>query len=586
MADVDRIRNVAQRLVERKRAGHDVVAVVSARGDKTDELLTLAAQITADPPKRELDMLLTTGEQEAVALVSMAVHSLGQPAVSLIAPQIGMVTDRAHTKAKLLSISTERIRAELEKGNIVIVAGFQGVDTELNLTTLGRGGSNLTAVALAAALDAEVCENYTDVNGIYTCDPNVVPDARKLQAISYDEMLELTSLGASVLQSRSVEFAKKYNVPIEVRSSFSDEPGTMVIGNVPGMENVYARGVALNRKEAKVTILDVPDRPGIAAHILNGIVSQNISVDMIIQNASHAGHTDLTFTVMKTDLKEALATVNALAGQVGASDVIYDDKVAKLSVVGLGMRNHSGVAHRMFRALADRGINIQTISTSEIKISCLIADEQAVEAARAVHHAFQLHRATPVEDRDIRKVPTPPRTEGQSDLTELLDAEVQRLKGMEDIVVLTAEAIRQEAKVTLTAVPDRPGVAAEILAPLAEQGVGLNVILQNVSRQGVTDVTMTVLREDLQRAVGAAREACKRVGGRNVVADSSIATLSIVGIGMRSHTGIGARMFAALAEAGVNIQMISTSEIKIACIIEEAQAGRALAAVKKAFSLR
>jgi len=586
VADAERIKSVARRLVAAKQGGDDVVAVVSARGSRTDELMSLAAEIAPDPHKRELDMLLTTGEQEAVALVSIAIHALGQSAVSLIASQIGMVTDSAHTKAKLVRIDTSRIQSELGKGNIVIVAGFQGVDAELNMTTLGRGGSNLTAVALAAALKADVCENFTDVDGVYTADPNVVPDARKLDAISYDEMLELASLGASVLQSRSVEFAKKYNVPVSVRSSFSYGRGTLVTKEVPGMDDVYARGVVLNDREAKITILDVPDRPGVAARVLNGIVSHNITVDMIIQNASRQGHTDLTCTVLKTDLKDALATVNALAQEVGASDVTYDDKVAKLSVVGLGMRTHAGVAHRMFAALAEQQVNIETISTSEIKVSCLIAEADAVRAARAVHRAFRLHRGEPPDDPGIRHVPGSGPAAERAELTELLSAEVERLKGMEDIVVLNTEAIREEAKITIARVPDQPGVAAAILRPLGDHGISLNVIIQNVSREGVTDFTMTVPRKDLPAALEAAQEAKQQIGGQELLSDDHIATLSVVGVGMRSHTGVGAKVFAALAGAGVNIQMISTSEIKIACVIDETDAERALAALRHAFELR
>jgi len=585
VADAERIKNVAARLVAAKEAGNDVVAVVSARGKRTDELLALAAEITPDPEKRELDMLVSTGEQESVALMSMAIHALGHSSVSLIASQIGMMTDTAHTKAKLLSINTERIQTELQNGNIVIVAGFQGVDSDLNITTLGRGGSNLTAVALAGALKADVCENYTDVDGVYTADPNTVPDARKLDAISYDEMLELASLGASVLQSRSVEFAKKYSVPIAVRSSFSHAPGTLVTNKVEGMDKIYARGVAINNKEAKITILDVPDKPGVAASILKGIVGNNIAVDMIIQNVSHEGHTDLTFTVLKTDLNDALHTVTNLAGKVGASKVTYDENVAKLSVVGLGMRSHSGVAHKIFAALADEDINIQTITTSEIKVSCLIQAKDAIRGARAVHRSLQLHKESPVVDSEIRHIGEQEATAHRSVLTELLDEEVQRLNGMEDIVVLTAEADRSEAKITMNSVPDHPGVASQILKCFADRGISLNVILQNVSHHGVTDFTVTVLRDDLPKALEAAEEARGKLNAAGVTSDRGLAMVSIDGVGMRSHTGVGAKMFAALAEAGANIQMISTSEIRISCGIDERNADDAVTSLRKAFEL-
>jgi aspartate kinase len=344
--------------------------------------------------------------------------------------------------------------------------------------------------------------------------------------------------------------------------------------------------VTANTKEAKITILDIPDKPGQAARILKGIYGRNITVDMIIMNASsRANHADMTFTVMKTDLKDALVTVNGIAREVGASGVVHDEKIAKLSVVGLGMRCHSGVARKMFAALAGEGINIQTVSTSEIKVSCLIPADEAARGVRAVHRAFQLEKASPSPDPEIRHISTLDQAADRRELTELLNDEVRNLKGMEDIVVLTAEANRQEAKVTILAVPDRPGVASDILKAFAERGISLNIILQNVSRQGVTDFTMTVLRDDLAAAVEAARLAQKRVGGRDVMTDDHIATLSIDGVGMRSHTGVGTKMFAALADAGVNIQMISTSEIKISCVIDERDADRALAAVKKAFEL-
>jgi aspartate kinase len=390
VADMERIRNVARRIIRTKEGGNDVVVVVSARGDTTDQLYALAYEISPNPPKRELDVLVATGEQESIALIAMALHAMGHDAVSFTAAQVGIYTDDVHQKASIKRISPDRIQRELAKGRIVIVAGFQGVDSNDNITTLGRGGSNTSAVAIAAVLKADVCENYTDVEGIYTADPRIVPDARKLDSISYDEMLELASLGTQVMQSRALEFAKKYKVPVHVRSSFTDTPGTIICEEVQEMEEVVVRGVALARDEAKITILGVPDIPGVAAKICKVMAERNINIDMIIQNATLTGRTDFTFTVLESDFSDALEAVAKLREELGAKDVISDQNIAKVSVVGVGMRNHTGVAHTMFQALADAGINIQMISTSEIKISCVIDEASGEKAVRAVHKAFKL----------------------------------------------------------------------------------------------------------------------------------------------------------------------------------------------------
>jgi len=392
VADAERIRNVARRIVRTREAGNNVVVVVSARGDTTDQLYALAYEISPNPPKRELDMLVATGEQESIALIAMAIHAMGHDAVSFTAGQVGIYTDDVHQKASIKHISTDRIRRELGRGRIVIVAGFQGVDSNNNITTLGRGGSNTSAVAIAAVLKADVCENYTDVEGVYTADPRIVPDARKLDSISYDEMLELASLGAQVMQSRALEFAKKYKVPLHVRSSFTDTPGTVICEEVKEMEEVVVRSVALARDEAKITILGVPDRPGIAAKICTVMAERNINIDMIIQNATLTGRTDFTFTVLQSDYRDALEAVEKLREDLGAREVVSDQSIAKISVVGVGMRSHTGVAKTMFQALADAGINIQMISTSEIKISCVVDEASGEKAVRAVHRAFRLDR--------------------------------------------------------------------------------------------------------------------------------------------------------------------------------------------------
>lgn len=392
VADPERIRHVAGRVVETLKAGHRVVVVVSAMGRTTDRLLELAHQITPTPNARELDALLATGEQVSVALLAMAIEALGYPARSFTGEQAGIRTDAAHTRARILAIGGERVRRALEAGQVPVVAGFQGVTAEDDITTLGRGGSDLTAVALAAALGADVCEIYTDVDGVYTADPGIVPDARKLARVSYDEMLELASLGAKVLQARSVEFAKKHQVPVHVRSSFKPDPGTLVTREDPQMEAVLVTGVTSDRNQAKVSILGVPDRPGIAAQVFGAVAEHGIVVDMIVQNISRDGLTDISFTLARGDRPRAVETLRGVAARIGATGVTHDDRVAKVSIVGVGMRSHAGVAARMFQALAAEGINIQMISTSEIAVSCVIEDKYTELAVRALHDAFQLGR--------------------------------------------------------------------------------------------------------------------------------------------------------------------------------------------------
>lgn len=390
VANPKRIKNVAKRVARYKKKGHSLVVVVSALGDTTDELLNLAGQITEDPQDREMDMLLATGEQISVALLAMAIHSLGHEAISFTGAQVGIVTDTAHTKAKILDINSKRIEEELAKDKIVIVAGFQGVTMNQDITTLGRGGSDLTAVALAKTLKAVVCEIYTDVDGVYTTDPRIVPNARKLERISYEEMLEMASLGSQVMQARSIEVAKKFNIPIHVRSSFHDREGTIISEEVSSMEEVLVSGVSLNKKEAKVTVCDVPDKPGVAAKIFGDVANADVNVDMIVQNVSRTGHTDISFTVDSAELKKTIKVVEKVAREVKAGQVVNDEDIAKVSIVGVGMRSHTGVAAKMFEVLASKKINIEMISTSEIKISILIRKANAEDAVRALHDAFKL----------------------------------------------------------------------------------------------------------------------------------------------------------------------------------------------------
>jgi len=390
VGDVDRIKNVARRVTQARAGGHDVVVVVSAMAGETDRLIGLAQKMADRPNERELDVILATGEQVSIGLLSLALHGLGQRARSFTGGQVRIQTDDVHTKARIVSIDSERVRQALAEGEIVIVAGFQGVSAEDEITTLGRGGSDLTAVAMAAALQADVCEIYTDVDGVYTTDPNIVSEARKLDRISYDEMLELASLGAKVLQTRSVEYAKNYLVPVHVRSSFNDNPGTMVVKEDAAMEKVVVSGIAYNKQEAKITITRVADRPGIAATLFGRVAEANIVVDMIVQNISQDGSTDISFTVPKTDYARTQDIVRAVVKEIGADKVIGDDKIAKVSIVGVGMRTHSGVAAKMFETLGREKINILMISTSEIKVSCVIEAKYAELAVRVLHEAFGL----------------------------------------------------------------------------------------------------------------------------------------------------------------------------------------------------
>ena len=397
VADPEKIKNVARRVAATasgggRDSGHQMVVVVSAMGKSTDGLVQLAQTITPTPEPRELDMLLATGEQVTIALLAMALHSLGFKARSFTGPQVGMLTDRAHTKARITMIRGDRVRRALDDGEIAVVAGFQGLSDEDEVTTLGRGGSDLTAVALAAALGAAVCEIYTDVDGVYTADPNIVPDARKLPRVAYDEMLEMASLGAKVLQARSVEFAKKYLVPVHVRSTFKPEEGTLVTSEEGSMEAAVVTGITHDRSQSKISILRVPDRPGIAARVFGAVAERSIVVDMIVQNISRDGFTDISFTLPRGDHARAATALEEIAREVRAQGVVHDERVAKVSIVGVGMRSHSGVAARMFATLSKEAINIQMISTSEIAVSCVIEEKYAELAVRALHDAFELAR--------------------------------------------------------------------------------------------------------------------------------------------------------------------------------------------------
>ena len=396
VADAEKIHRAARRIIAAKTAGNQVAVVVSAMGDTTDDLIELAKSVCKDspPPKREMDQLLATGEQVTIALMAMAIHAQGHEAISFTGGQIGLVTDNAFSKARIQSINKQRILDQLDHGKIVIVAGFQGITPEGDMTTLGRGGSNATLVALGAVLAADVCENYTDVDGIYTADPRIVKSARKIERISYDEMLELSGLGASVLQTRAVEFAKKYNVPIHVRNSQNDNAGTWIVAETPNMEHIVVSGAAIKKNLVRVTLKGVPDHPGVAARIFGQIAEHNIVVDDIIQNVLDDNSANISFTVEDGDLHDIKPAVDKLCKDLGGkTTATYQSDLAKVSVVGVGMRTHTGVAQRMFRALAEAKVNIQNITTSEIKISCIIAKEDANKALQIVHDAFELEKA-------------------------------------------------------------------------------------------------------------------------------------------------------------------------------------------------
>lgn len=392
VANVEKIKNVAKRVVSYRRRGWSVVVVVSAPGDTTDELIELSEQINTEPPAREMDMLLSTGEQKSCALLAMAIEKLGYRAISFTGGQVGIMTDKTHTKAKIVDIGGGRIHSALKEGKIVIVAGFQGITTDQDITTLGRGGSDLTAVALAKAINAEACEIYTDVEGIYTTDPRIEPKARKLKQITYDEMLEMASLGAQVMQSRSIEVAKKFDIPIHVRSSFSKKEGTLILKEADKMEDFVISGVTINKNEAKVTVCDVPDKPGIAARLFGVLSKAGINVDTIVQNVSRKGYTDVSFTVLLSDLPKTMKEMAKFSPKINAGKILQDRDIARVSIVGVGMKTHPGVAAGMFEALAQKKINIGMITTSEISISCIIRKQDAEKALRSVHAKFGLEK--------------------------------------------------------------------------------------------------------------------------------------------------------------------------------------------------
>lgn len=578
VADAEKVRAAARRALRAQQQGHQVVMVVSAMGKNTDALVDLAGQVCDNPPAREMDVLLSTGEQVTMSVMAMAIHDLGGKAVSLTGGQMGIRTDSSHTKARIQSITTDRMQKLLADGNIIIAAGFQGVDEDLNITTLGRGGSDTSAVALAAVLGAEMCEIYTDVDGVFTTDPRQVADARKMSNVSHDEMLELASLGAGVMHSRSIEFGKKFNVPIHVRNSgvFTDDPGT-IIGPIAESENRAVSGCALTKEEARITVSGVPDKPGVSLTIFEKLASENVAVDMIMQTAGHDGLADISFTVLESDLQRTLAAVEEAAADVGAAGVAHEANASKVSVVGLGMAIQSGVADRMFRALAEAEINIAAITTSEIKVSCLVSRDQGLAALRAVHGEFELGQ--PPQNRvTFADSLAAARKAKEADAV----AVVSRLQAMEDLTIHGVALDDSQAIVTLTDVPDSPGISADIFEAVAAQGIVVDMIVQGIGADGKTNLSFTVPQAAVDMAKAAAGEVVEKLGG-TVESDQSIAILSVTGVGIRSHTGVGLRMFRALSQAGINVELVSTSEVKVNVVVRGDKGEAGLQALQTAF---
>jgi aspartate kinase len=596
VANAERIMGAARKAIRAKQAGNQVLVVVSARGDTTDDLIALAREITEQPPAREMDMLLSTGEQISIALMAMAIQTLGERAISFTGAQIGIVTDSTHTKARIKSISTARMRKALDDGQIVIVAGFQGIDEDYNITTLGRGGSDTTAVALAAvmkhdhapgAATREVgCEIYTDVDGVYTTDPRIVPEARKIDAISYDEMLELASVGAGVMHSRSIEFAKKFDVPVQVRSSFSDVEGTWIIPETDWMRDLVVCGAALVKDEARVGLNGVPDEPGISHRVFAAIADRNIVVDMIAQNVGSHGRADIGFTVVGNELKATLAVLKPLAKELGAT-IEYDEQVSKVSIVGTGMRTHTGVAEKMFAALAAEKINMKMITTADIKISVLVAKSDGLRALRAVHQAFGLAEAPPgagkLPDAGVSGFQRRPANGMPTTSERDLAALTQQLASMEDIVVSDAWLTTDQGRITIFELPDRAGNCSRVFQAVAEAGIVVDMIVQNLT-SGRTELSFSVPQPDLDRAVALTRAVAEEIDpSTQVVGDPNIGRLFVMGVGMRTHTGVAKRMFGALAQRGINISMINTSEVRVSVVVDRDRGEEALACLKETF---
>ncbi|HEY9648521.1 MAG TPA: aspartate kinase [Chroococcidiopsis sp.] len=592
VGSVERMQAVAQRVKRTVEAGYAVVVVVSAMGKTTDGLVKLANEISTNPSRREMDMLLSTGEQVSIALLSMALHAAGQPAISLTGAQVGIVTEAEHTRARILSIDPERVERHLKDGKVVVIAGFQGISSteDLEITTLGRGGSDTSAVAIAAALGAECCEIYTDVPGILTTDPRIVADARLMDEITCDEMLELASLGAKVLHPRAVEIARNYGMMLVVRSSWTDDPGTRVVSPIPqprsleGLEITNpVDAIEFDTDQAKVAMLRVPDRPGIAAKLFGEIAGQNLDVDLIIQSIHEGNTNDIAFTVTTGSLNRAEAVAQAIAPalrnsidpSLSEAEVIVERRMAKVSIVGAGMIGRPGVAAQMFSTLAAAGVNLDMISTSEVKVSCAIDAEDCDRALQALCKAFQVN-SSPVKSQAPVQGSLDRPSEAQS----------------KDVIppVRGAALDIKQARLAIRHVPDRPGMAARIFDLLSAHNISVDMIIQSqrcrlIDGSPTRDIAFTVAQMDGADARALLQQAAAEMGYGDVLLDEAIAKVSIVGTGMIGCPGIAAQMFAALANETINIQMIATSEIKISCVVSEEDGIRALQAVHAAFGL-
>ncbi|MBD2776761.1 aspartate kinase [Iningainema tapete] len=592
VGSVERIQAVAQRVYKTVKTGNSLVVVVSAMGKTTDGLVKLAHELSKNPNRREMDMLLSTGEQVSIALLSMALQELGQPAISMTGAQVGIVTEADHTRARILHIETERISRHLNQGKVVVVAGFQGISSleELEITTLGRGGSDTSAVAMAAALRANYCEIYTDVPGILTTDPRLVPSAQLIDEITSDEMLELASLGAKVLHPRAVEIARNYGVPLVVRSSWTDAPGTWVISPQPQPRSLVnleiARAVddvAFDANQAKVSLLRVPDKPGVAARLFGEIAHQDVDVDLIIQSIHEGNSNDIAFTVMTPILKKAEAVASAIAPVLRSqqavaeeAEVMVQQNIAKVSIAGAGMIGRPGVAAKMFATLAAASVNIQMISTSEVKVSCVIDAQDCDRAVNALREAFEVGEIGS-------------RGDGENSQSKIQNPK-SKIQNPPSPPVRGVALDMNQARLAIRQVQDRPGTAARLFGLLAQYNISVDMIIQSqrchvISNVPTRDIAFTVARIDAEFAKEALTKAAAEFGWGEVVVDSAIAKVSIVGAGMVGQPGVAAKMFEALAQHQINIQMIATSEIKISCVVAQEQGVKALQVIHEAFGL-
>jgi aspartate kinase len=579
VANSQLILSAARKAIRAHQEGNQVVMVVSAMGKNTDHLIELAHEVNELPPTREMDMLLSTGEQVSVALMAMAIDSLGYKAVSLTGGQIGIRTDSSHTKARIKSISTERVRKLLNEGNIVIAAGFQGIDENFDITTLGRGGSDTTAVALAAVLEADACEIYTDVDGVYTTDPRILPEARLTRQVSYDEMLELASLGAGVMHSRSIEFGKKFNVPIHVRSSLSDVPGSLIVKD-PEAPGAVVSGAALTKDEARISLLGLVNSPEVSLKIFEPIAQKKITVDMIAQSATDKGKANLCFTVPRDEMAATLKVLRPVVQTLGGEIGLCSDQVSKVSVVGLGMARAVGVADRMFHALAQAAINMQMITTSEIKISALVDRNEALRALRTVHEEFGLNLTPPNAVTDPFS-----NLSNRREKVAAIDV-ISRLQGV-DMEGLTIDDISlddKQSRLTFLGLPNRSGIASKIFKEFAKEEIFVDMIVQNYVDTDSSDVSITVPRRQYAQAMKISQDLAAEWKPCSVSGNEKIAKLSVSGIGLRSHTGMAITMFRALANQGINLEMINTSEVRVNAVVDAAFAKLGLDALRADFA--